>query len=512
MNHIKLSIFIINFSCNVGNLVIRYNMPFDFYDLINKKKIESSWRLMNADNGPLIISFFDKVFREDGLRQIDEYNLVLRLDDYLYQLMDGREDDPFPRTASDYLEEWTKPERGWLRKFYPSGSDIPHYELTAGSEKVLQWIDSLASRRFIGTESRLQTCFDLLKQIVQGVETDSEVRIKELQEQRAQIGREIERIASGDISIMDQRQIIERFMQFKQIAQELRSDFTAVEGNFRELDREIREEIATFSGKKGELLEQFFGNHDKITSSDEGKSFRAFWDFIMSPDSQEELSRQLDRVFELEEIGELREDATLRRIHFDWIAAGETTQRTVARLSRQLRRFLDDRVILENRRITELLDDIERKAFKVREDNLTGDWMETEGLRVHLSLPMEQPLYSPPPVQELISMIEFEEEQEIDTSGLFNLINVDKERLYKNIEQALKEKGQIRLDQLLEEKPLEQGLAELITYLHIAEMEPFASVSEEIKDYTFWNGKGDIIRKALVPRVIFTQRSTHGIP
>ena len=77
-------------------------------------------------------------------------------------------------------------------------------------------------------------------------------------------------------------------------ARELLSDFRAVEDRFRELDRDIREEIATWEGGKGELLEQFFGNHDLITNSDEGESFRAFWNFIMSPDSQEELSQQLD--------------------------------------------------------------------------------------------------------------------------------------------------------------------------------------------------------------------------
>ncbi|MDY0288648.1 MAG: DUF3375 domain-containing protein [Sphaerochaeta sp.] len=485
-------------------------MPFDYDDLVKKKKTHPSWRLMTSDNGPLVIAFFDSVFRDGGVRQLGEYELVLKLDDYLYALTDGSEDTPFPRSAGDYLDDWTNAEKGWLRKFYPAGSDIPHYELTPGSEKVLQWVDSLASRRFIGTESRLQTCFDLLRQIVQGVETDAEVRIAELQERKRQIEREIERIAGGDIPVMDQRQIRERFMQFKQIARDLRSDFTAVEGNFRELDREIREEIALFGGKKGELLEQFFGDHDRISRSDEGQSFRAFWDFIMSPDSQEELSRQLDTVFGLEELGDLRGDSTLRRIHFDWIDAGEKTQRTVARLSGQLRRFLDDRVVLENRRITEILDSIEKHAFKLKDHTHSMDWMEVEESKVTINLPMEQPLYSPPPVQELVSMIEIEDEQDIDTSGLFNLVYVDRERLHRNIAHALEGRGQIRLDELLEKHPLEQGLAELLTYLHIAEVEPFASVSEDVKDHVKWCGTADTFRKAWFPRVIFTQGSRHG--
>ncbi len=485
-------------------------MPFEYYELVNKKKNDPSWRLMTSDNGPLLIAFFDSVFREGGSRQIGEYELVMKLDDFLYHLVDGNEENPFPRSPSEYLDDWTSGEKGWLRKFYPAGSDIAHYELTPGSERVLQWMDTLAARQFIGTESRLKTCFSLLQQIVQGVETDSEVRILELQERKRQIEHEIERISGGDIPMMDQRQIRERFMQFKQIARDLRSDFTAVEGNFRELDREIREEIALWDGSKGDLLEQFFGDHDKITKSDEGQSFRAFWDFIMSPDSQEELSRQLDKVFALKELDDLLVDNTLRRIHFDWIEAGEKTQRTVARLSGQLRRFLDDRVVLENRRIIEILESIEKKAFTVKDHSLGGPWMEIEESKVTINLPMEQPLFSPPPIQELVSMIEIEDEQEIDTSALFNLVYIDRERLHKNIEHALNDREQVRLDEIVQQNPLEQGLAELLTYLHIAETETFASVSEDLKDLIEWDGEGDRIRRAHFPRVIFTRRSTHG--
>ncbi len=54
------------------------------------------------------------------------------------------------------------------------------------------------------------------------------------------------------------------------------------------------------------------------------------------------------------------------------------------------------------------------------------------------------------------------------------------------------------------------GLAELLTYLHIAEDDPFASVSEDVKDFVTWNSTNGTIRKARFPRVIFTQRSMNG--
>jgi hypothetical protein len=57
-------------------------------------------------------------------------------------------------------------------------------------------------------------------------------------------------------------------------------------------------------------------------------------------------------------------------VHHDWLEAGEHTQRTVAQLSQQLRRFLDDRAFLENRRILDLLHGIESKALALRESHL----------------------------------------------------------------------------------------------------------------------------------------------
>lgn len=486
-------------------------MPFEFDALVNKKKNHPSWRLMAADSSPLIISFLDLVFREKNLRQIREDEMKMKLDDYLFHLRDGQVEDPFPRNAAEYLEEWTTPGKDWLRKFYPPGSDTPHYDLTPGTEQVLQWVDGLFVNQFIGTEGRLNTCMNLLREIVNGVEKNKEVRIQELKNRKEEIDREISRLEYGDVSLMDERQIKERFLQFRKTARELLSDFRAVEDRFRGLDRDIREEIATWEGEKGELLEQFFGNHDLITNSDEGESFRAFWNFIMSPDSQEELSQQLDKVFQLKELGDLREDTRLKRIHFDWMEAGEQTQRTVARLSSQLRRYLDDRTYWENKRIVEILDEIEKKAVGLKTKTPTGDWMELEDPRIRVNLLMEFPLFSPPTQRELISRIEILDDDEVDTEKLFQLIHIDRERLQQNIEAALSEASQVQLGKLLLKYPLEHGLAELITYLAIAEDYPLVTISSENQDVASWTDNEGILREARFPSIIFSRRSSYGV-
>ena len=67
----------------------------------------------------------------------------------------------------------------------------------------------------------------------------------------------------------------------------------------------------------------------------------------MSPERRDELATLLEKVFALPAVRELEPDRRLLRIHYDWLDAGEITQRNVARVSAQLRRYLDDQAWLE---------------------------------------------------------------------------------------------------------------------------------------------------------------------
>ena len=183
--------------------------------------------------------------------------------------------------------------------------------------------------------------------------------------------------------MLDPTQVKDRFQQMAFTARSLLSDFREVEQNFRSLDRAVRERIATFEGGKGTLLEEIFSQRDAIAGSDQGKSFRAFWDFLMSAARQEEFSALLQAVFALEEVNALAPDRRLMRIHYDWLEAGEVAQRTVARLSEQLRRYLDDQAWLENRRIMQLIRRVEQSALAVRDQRSAGLFHGIGGARAH---------------------------------------------------------------------------------------------------------------------------------
>ena len=185
----------------------------------------------------------------------------------------------------------------------------------------------------------------------------------------------------------------------------------------------------------------------------------------MSPERQEELSRLLSRVLSLDDVAALRPDASLRTIHYDWLTAGEQEQRTVARLSEQLRRFLDEQALLENKRIMTLLREIEEHALAVRGREPTDLIMEVDGLSPTIELLMERPLYEPPFKPSVESELVSEGNADVSVELLFDQIYVDKERLRSILRRELMSRPRIALDELLQRYPMEQGLTELLAWL-----------------------------------------------
>ena len=477
----------------------------EYAHLKTLRRMHPGWLLLAADHGPMVASFLNRYFVEPNVRTLAESDLVARLEDYLYALSEELGDEAFPRAAGHYLGDWSADERGWLRKYYPRDSDEAHYDLTPGAENAVRWLAGLEGQQFVSAESRLMTVFDLLRQIRDGSETNPEARILELERRRAAIDAEIAEVRAGRMLLMDETRLRERFLQMADTARGLLGDFRQVEQNFRTLDRQVREKVATWEGGKGEVLEEIFGDRDAIADSDQGRSFRAFWDFLMSPARQEELTTLLEHTLALESIQALAPDRRLARVHYDWLEAGEVAQRTVARLSEQLRRYLDDQAWLENRRIMDLIREVEQHALALRDRTREAPGMPLSEPAPRAELPMERPLFSPPVKPVVDSEAVRDGVGEVDAEALYNQIYVDRLALQARIRQALQQREQISLAGLLETHPLERGLAELVAYLSLAADDGRCVIDDSRSQTITWQDDQGIQRLATVPTVIFSR-------
>jgi hypothetical protein len=272
----------------------------------------------------------------------------------------------------------------------------------------------------------------------------------------------------------------------------------------------VRERIALWEGGKAALLDEIMGRKDAIDDSDQGRSFRAFWDFLMSDSRQQELTSLLDTILEHPAVAATEPDPRLRRVHYDWLQAGDHTQRTVADLSKQLRRFLDDQAWLENRRIMDLLRGIEAKSLAVRESA-------TDRSRVHGNARdirhHRAALRAPAVLAALQALAGFRHphgiRRGIDASALFAVRLVDKAALASHIRHSLRDASQVTLRQLVQSRPPEHGLAEIIAYLELAHTSFTITVDESAEDVLEWScitEDGSSIQKsARLPRVIFVR-------
>ena len=490
-------------------------MTPDYSTLEALRRQHPAWRLLVAEHAPLVASFLHRVFIAPNVRVMAQTELAEALNDTLYGIHEQTPDKvtpKFPKPALEYLNDWAANDKGWLRKFYPPGLDEPHFDVTPATEKALAWLANLSDRAFVGTESRLLMLFELLKQMSQGSDTNPETRMAELHKKRDAIDAEIALVASGNMPLLDDTAVKDRFQQFDRLAKELLGDFRQVEHNFRMLDRTVRERIAMWDGAsaglgqgRGALLQSIMGERDAIADSDQGKSFRAFWDFLMSQSRQDELTSLLEHVLALPPVAELLPDKRLRRVHYDWLEAGEHAQRTVALLSQQLRRFLDDQAWLENRRIMDLLYGIEAKALRLRGSIPLGALHHIDALNSSIDLPMERPLFSAP-IKTLLNNIKLEAgDAVLDADVLFSQVRVDKSALSSHIRQSLQTRAQVSLGELLQARPLSQGLGELVVYLQLASVAAQSVVDEDTQETVSWLGADGTQRNARLPRVIFVR-------
>jgi len=68
-----------------------------------------------------------RFFVEDNNGATSGPDLTAALDDDLYALNAGDpEKSRYPKPATDYLDDWAHADAGWLRRFYPLGSDEVH--------------------------------------------------------------------------------------------------------------------------------------------------------------------------------------------------------------------------------------------------------------------------------------------------------------------------------------------------------------------------------------------------
>ncbi|SHL15812.1 Protein of unknown function [Chitinophaga jiangningensis] len=462
---------------------------------------DKTLQLLRAEHFPLLLSFFHLAFKQQNRISYLQPEIQSLLADYIYSLEQKGIDD-YDNPALDYLTKWSQ--QGYLRRYYEK-SDDPVYELSPATENALKWLDDLNKPEFIGTHSRLLQFFQLLQQIVSAIAGPYE-RIKELEAARKKIDAEIDQIKLGNFVKPSDTQIKEHFFLAEETAKRLLADFRQVEENFRELDVHTRQTIIKSNKGKAEILDNVFMQQDYLWNTDQGKSFRSFWEFLMSERMQEELEVLLDRVNDVPAIIEVKKERTVDMIKLNLVDAGDKVNRSNDGLVEQLRKFVEQKNLAESRHILQNIENIEHLLIEHQELlDWQAPWMCIDGI-IKPSFPMERPLFVPPRKVIFANSIVKDGSPGEVTAAVFDQFYVDMEVLKQNISTCLREKSQVSLSEVLRSFEPTKGMAEVIGYIQIAANEARHYIdNERTEELLLFNTAEQTSYKLSAPLIIYNR-------
>jgi len=445
-------------------------------------------RLLRKEHAPLIIAFLWGSFKEQHRQTYPAGELTTRLSDLLFSINDP--EPRFPRPARYYLETWTQ--EGFLRQYYEEQADEATFELTPATERALLWITELEQTSFVGAESRLLQVFQLLRDLALGTTQDKSLRLEQLRAEKERLEREIEALENDEIQRLDSTRVREQYFLIEEAAAKLLSDFRQIEENFRLLNAKAREEQITKAASRGAILDDIFDAQDAILETDQGRTFSAFWAFLMNQQRQDELDEWTRQLFTLPELAQLRRRSAIPRLKMSLVTAGDRVNKTTDRLVEQLRRFLQSRAALENKRVAQVITEIEQLAIRVKEEPPNDKRFFAIEHQPDVHLVMDRGPYEPPQAPRLITRgIQTGRGQMVPTHTLYEQLYIDPAELRGRIKTLLRGRDQISLQEVVEAIPIEKGLSELVAYFSIA---------------TDWEGKHKaVIRRERRQRLFYTQ-------
>ena len=344
-----------------------------------------------------------------------------------------------------------------------------------------------------------------LKELVEYSNEDREKRLELLRAKKMEIEHQIQRLEMGEeVEVYEDYQIEPRYNSLNKLAKELLSDFKEVDDNFKGIIKEIYER-QTDNAEKKVLLNYIFDAYGELKQSQQGKSFYAFWEFLLSADLQKEWDELTGALYEtLENRGIDAHDMFLREMKKHLFDAGEKVAKTNDRMSEKLSRIIRQNGQMNAEVTKQVINDIKKlliEATKQKEKPEASLEYET----IDINLPVERPL-TLAPIKETVykdkpDMAELSLDDLERIGKLYNPYHIDRLVLRDRINKVLYDRQQTTLAEVIERNEgVEKGLSEVFGYIGVLK-EYKTVVNEERQQYIVFAENKTIS----IPEIIITR-------
>ena len=448
----------------------------DINQLVQTLNNSPSVKLLKMRSAEFFLAFVTSVFDEQ--MAIGEEKLQMLLENRLdNQREDITDEDINIETlgesnetkAKRLIKEWT--DKGLFANYQNEDGEII-YELSSHTNKVIDWVTSLKKEEYIGTESKFKTLFSQLKDLVEFSNEDREKRLELLRQKKEDIERQIESLEMGEeIEVYEDYQIEPRYNSLNKLAKELLSDFKEVDDNFKKIIKQIYKRQTENEGKK-DILNYVFDAYAELKDSQQGKSFYAFWEFLLSSELQKEWDELTDLLYKtLDKRNIDSKDKFLKEMKKHLFDAGEKVSKTNDRMSEKLSLIIRNNGNSDTQATKQVINDIKKMLLNTaqnKERNNTSLNYEV----IELNLPTERQLNLTPKQEVEYNNIPTEADLDINEleriDKLYNYHQIDRRILRKRIDIILRENTQTTLAEVIEQNNgIEKGLSELFGYIAI---------------------------------------------
>ena len=469
-----------------------------------------SIQLLRGRMCSVIIEFFTGIF--DGLTAVSYENIHNQLAEYLNNHgveVDEESEifytDTYDEKAIKYIKMWT--DSGFLTNYRNEDGEI-YYELSSHSSKVIDWLSGLKQEEYIGTESKFKSIITQLRELVEYTNEDKEKRLKLLEDRKEDIERQIRELKMGeDIKVFEEYEIVPRFQQINKQAKELLTDFKDVDDNFKGIIREIYQKQIDPTLSKGGILEYTFDALEELKGSPQGKSFYAFWDFLLARDMQSELEELINELFQtLKERNIDSNDTFLQNMIGYLYESGRKVYQTNDKMAEKLSRIIRENESSRSDVAKRLVQKIKNALIELSKEKRKPDISLEVDDGMEISIPFDRKLtfeqtenlvYDHKPESSELTL------DELDSLGkVFSNVTIDRRLLEQNIQKTMAGKSQVTLSEVIEQHPLEQGLPELFAYFGTLSQFPHKTVDES-KSHAIIFGR-ESNKRIRIPEIIIS--------
>jgi hypothetical protein len=491
-------------------------MPHPFYTYQKFIKDTIALKLLRSNNASLILSFFQTTFRDSDRIYISAAELTQQLANYLQDIdyTDPDQDTAarefsfsYEEKARNYLTRWT--DDAYLHNFIDDASKQVMYQLSRHTIKAFLVYEQLQEKEFVGTESKFEDLFNKLQELVTYSNSNPDERIIQLEKAKKEIQEQISEIRKSNTAATYQPyQVKSRWEEIVRLSNELTGDFKEVEDNFKAIYRTISLQHADSRLSKGQLLKLTFDALDELKDNDQGKSFYAFWLFLMDDEKQQELAHLTDSVYEVLETHQINtEHQSLRKLKTRLHYAAKKVLDTNELLGYKLSRIVAEKEQADRKALKETLNQVFQLAIqRIDKPVAEREVYITVDDRPDIKMPLERKP-GEKPVDTNFSAVPKEARLNLEgvaaLSSIYEDESINKAALLQNIQQLLKKKSQVSLKQVIETYPLQKGLPELLAYVTLIQQYDKHAVSELVTEDILFDG---VQQKHLrLPQIIFNQ-------